>query len=197
MAHIANTAFEARITNGRFEDLANIAGKYQESATDVICSAGMLCTRASLMDCEGFTGVKNENTWVMNAATASATGADVIYACNTHDVNLVTDSVSGGVYAIGTNTLGLPLPAGRIGTFTRIEFDGESVYRFGAGNIDGSISTNTFFSIKDGLLKPEATAPNGKPYFSLRGTGKFIEGTTESITYYDVVAMKPLYAAAS
>lgn len=197
MAHIANTAFEARITNGRFEDLANIAGKYQESATDAICSAGMLCVRASLADCEGFTGVKNENTWVMNAAAATVTGEEVIFACNPHDVNLVTDSTSGGTYAIGTNTLGLPLPAGRFGTFTRIEFDGESVYRFGAGNFDGSISTNTYFSIKNGLLKPEATAPKGKPYFALRGTGKFIEGTTESITYYDLVAMKPLYAAAS
>ena len=31
MAFIANTAFEARIVNDRFDDLANIAGMYQVS----------------------------------------------------------------------------------------------------------------------------------------------------------------------
>ena len=192
MAYIANTAFEARITNGRFEDLANIAGRYQEDSADAICSAGMLCVRNGQTDCEGFANVKNENTWYMNAAASTVGAGDVIYACNTHDVNLLIDPIFGGQYAVGTNTLGLPAPAGRECTFTRIDFDGESVYRFGEGNVDGTVGTNTFFTIDDGLLSPAATAPQSGLYFSLRGTGKFIEGTTESFGYLDLCAEKPI-----
>lgn len=192
MAYIANTAFEARITNGRFEDLANIAGRYQEESADAICSAGMLCVRNGQTDCEGFANVKNENTWYMNAAASTVGAGDVIYACNTHDVNLLIDPIFGGQYAVGTNTLGLPAPAGRECTFTRIDFDGESVYRFGEGNVDGTVGTNTFFTIDDGLLSPAATAPQSGLYFSLRGTGKFIEGTTESFGYLDLCAEKPI-----
>lgn len=192
MAYIANTAFEARITNGRFEDLANIAGRYQESSADAVCSAGMLCVRNGQTDCEGFANVKNENTWYMNAAASTVGAGDVIYACNTHDVNLLIDPIFGGQYAVGTNTLGLPAPAGRECTFTRIDFDGESVYRFGEGNVDGTVGTNTFFTIDDGLLSPAATAPQSGLYFSLRGTGKFIEGTTESFGYLDLCAEKPI-----
>lgn len=192
MAYIAKTAFEARITNGRFEDLANIAGRYQESSADAICSAGMLCVRNGQTDCEGFANVKNENTWYMNAAASTVGAGDVIYACNTHDVNLLIDPIFGGQYAVGTNTLGLPAPAGRECTFTRIDFDGESVYRFGEGNISGTVGSNTFFTIDDGLLVPAASAPQSGLYFSLRGTGKFIEGTTASFGYLDLCAEKPI-----
>lgn len=192
MAYIANTAFEARITNGRFEDLANIAGRYQEDSADAICSAGMLCVRNGQTDCEGFANVKNENTWYMNAAASTVTASDVIYACNTHDVNLLIDPIFGGQYAVGTNTLGLPAPAGRECTFTRIDFDGESVYRFGEGNVDGTVGSNTFFTIDDGLLSPAASAPQSGLYFTLRGTGKFIEGTTEGFGYLDLCAEKPI-----
>ena len=192
MAYIAKTAFEARITNNEFEELAQIAGKYQESDVDEVCSAGILCVRGEQLDCEGFTGVKNENSWVMNAASSSVTADDVIYACDTHDVNIVVDPISGAQYAMGTNTLGLPAPKGRICNFCRIDFDGQSVYRFGEGNIDGTVGTNTFFTIDDGLLVPddEAPATAGSVYFELRGSGKFIEGTSESFGYYDVVAKK-------
>lgn len=192
MAYIAKTAFEARITNGRFEDLANIAGRYQEDSADAICSAGMLCVRNGQTDCEGFANVKNENTWYMNAAASTVGAGDVIYACNTHDVNLLIDPIFGGQYAVGTNTLGLPAPAGRECTFTRIDFDGESVYRFGEGNISGTVGSNTFFTIDDGLLVPAASAPQSGLYFSLRGTGKFIEGTTASFGYLDLCAEKPI-----
>lgn len=192
MAYIAKTAFEARITNGRFEDLANIAGRYQEDSADAICSAGMLCVRNGQTDCEGFANVKNENTWYMNAAASTVGAGDVIYACNTHDVNLLIDPIFGGQYAVGTNTLGLPAPAGRECTFTRIDFDGESVYRFGEGNVSGTVGSNTFFTIDDGLLVPAASAPQSGLYFSLRGTGKFIEGTTASFGYLDLCAEKPI-----
>ena len=192
MAYIPNTAFETRITNGRYDETVNITGKYQESATDVICSAGMLCKRAGLLDCEGFTAqsIKNENAYIMNQAESTDDANEVIYASNSYDWNLVSDPVSGGNFAIGCDTLGLPIPAGRLGTFTEIQFDGKSLYRFGAGNVSGSVSTNKFFTIDDGLLKPAASAPatNGALYFKLVGTGTFTVGTSVGATYYDVIA---------
>lgn len=190
MSFTAQTAFEARITNNEFDRLANIAGKYYVSTTPTDCDAGQLCVRDSLLDCEGFSGVKNENTWKMVAATSSATADDVIYACNTYDNQLVA-APNGNAYFIGMETLGLGVPAGRYGNFTRINFDGESVYRFGAGNVTYT-ATHQYFTIDAGKLVSSATAPtdDGSIYFTLRGTGNFVEGTSLSFGYYDVVACK-------
>lgn len=190
MAFIAKTAFEPRITNNQFNDLCNITGKYQASSEDADCSAGLLCVRSEQLPCEGFGSVLNENAWYMNAAAATNTVDDVIYACNTYDVQLLTNGSN--QYAVGTKTLGLGVPAGRYGTFTRIDFDNQSVYRFGEGNLSAAISTNKFFTIANGLLVPAAAAPTttGAVYFSLRGTGTFTEGTSASFAYYDVVACK-------
>ena len=197
MSFTANTAFEARITNNEFDDLCNITGKYYVSTTATDCSAGHLCVRDSLLDCEGFTGVKNENAWKMVDATDAATANDVVYACNTYESKLIPDG-DGHNYYIGSETLGLGVPAGRYGTFTKINFDGQSVYRFGAGNLSTAISTNTFFTIDDGQLVPAASAPTtaGAIYFKLHGTGKFVEGTSDSFTYYDVLACKNIIATA-
>lgn len=191
MSFTANTAFEARITNNENDRLANIAGKYYVSTTATDCDAGQLCVRDSLLDCEGFSGVKNENTWKMVAAANTNTADDVIYACNTYDNQLIS-APDGNNYFIGVRTLGLGVPAGRYSTFTRINFDGESVYRFGEGNVTLNTSTDTFFTIASGKLTSAAAAPtdDGSIYFELRGTGKFIEGTSESFGYYDVVAKK-------
>lgn len=196
MAFIAQTAFEARITNNRRDNLSHIAGLYQYNSAAADCSAGLLCVRASLAPNEGFdnpagTRVYNENTWIMNAATDAATVDTGIYACDTYDVQLLT-APDGNAYHIGLNTLGLGVPAGRYGNFTRINFDGESVYRFGIGNLSTAISTNTYFTIANGLLVPAASAPTttGAVYFQLRGTGTFVEGTGLAFTYYDVVACK-------
>lgn len=108
MSFIANTAFEARIVNDRFDDLANIAGKYYVSTTATDCSAGQLCTRDSLLDCEGFSGVKNENTWKMVKATNSTTAGTPIYACDPHDWPLIGNGRN--LWAVGTETLGLGIP---------------------------------------------------------------------------------------
>ena len=191
MAYIANTAFEARITNNDRDNLANVAGLYQASSANADCSAGLLVVRNGKVPVEGFTGLYNENTWYMNAATADANADDVIYACNTYDNQLVSGA-NGNAYFIGTATLGLGVPAGRYGNFTRINFDGQSVYRFGAGNLSAALSTNTFFTIANGLLVPAASAPAtaGAIYFELRGTGNFVEGTRDSFGYVDVVGRK-------
>ena len=190
MSFTANTAFEARITNNALDSLANIAGKYYVSTTATDCDAGQLCTRDSLLDCEGFSGVKNENTWKMVAATSSADANDVIYACNTYDTKLLSDGRNN--WFVGHETLGLGVPAGRYGNFTRINFDGQSVYRFGAGNVTLNTSTDTFFTIDAGKLTSTASEPTtaGKIYFTLRGKGNFVEGMSASFGYYDLVACK-------
>lgn len=188
MSFIANSAFEARIVNDRFDDLANIAGKYYVSTTPTDCSAGQLCVRDSLLDCEGFANVKNENTWKMVKANASTTAATPIYACDPHDWPLIGNGRN--LWAVGTETLGLGIPAGRYGAFRRIHFDNVSVYRFGVGNLTSALSTNQYLTISaDGLLTPAAAAPNsGLPYFKVQATGNFTEGTTASFGYVDAVA---------
>ena len=190
MSFTAQTAFEARITNNSRDNLSHIAGKYYVSTTATDCDAGQLCTRDSLLDCEGFSGVKNENTWKMVAATSSADANDVIFACDTYDNQLLT-APDGNNYFIGQQILGLGVPAGRYGNFTRINFDGESVYRFGAGNVTYT-ATHQYFTIDAGKLVSAATAPTtaGDIYFTLRGTGTFVEGNSASFAYYDLVACK-------
>ena len=201
MAYIANTAFEPRITNGRFDDEINIAGVYQYSSANAVCSAGFLCKRDGRLGNEGYdnpsgTRVYNENAWIMVDAVAADNEDEVIYACNTYDVQYVA-APDGNLYAVGAHTLGLPSISGRPCTFTRIDFGGQSVYRFGVGNLSAALSTNTYFTIANGLLKPEASAPTtaGAIYFELRGTGNFVEGNSASFGYVDVVAKKVSVAA--
>lgn len=196
MAYIAKTAFEARITNNEFNELCNITGRYQASSADADCSAGLLCVCAEQLPCAGFTGIKNDNAWYMNAADAAANVDTPVYAANTYEVQHLSGK-NGQLYAIGTETLGLGIPAGRDGTFTGIVFDNKHVYRFGEGNLSTAIGENTFFTIANGLLVPAASAPTkaGSIYFKLRGSGKFTEGTTASFGYYDLAACKVSVAA--
>ena len=185
------TAFEARVTNNFRDDLINVTGRYQASSADADCDAGRLVIRNGQLPCEGFTGVKNENAWYMNDATSTTNAGEVVYAANTYEVQMLQGK-HGNMYAVGTETLGLGIPAGRDGTFTKIVFDGDHAYRFGIGNVNAEISTNTFFTIDAGKLKPVAAAPtaNGALYFKLLDTGKFTEGTTASFEYVDVQACK-------
>ena len=196
MAFIEKTAFEARITNNDRENLSHIAGVYQAGEANADCSAGLLCVRKGQIPCEGFTGVYNENTWYMKAATAADKADSVIYACDTYDVQLLPGK-GGKLYAVGAETLGLGVPAGRYGNFTRIDFDGQSVYRFGEGNVTHSAESDKYFTINSGVLTSTTTKPvtDGALYFELRGTGKFTEGAGQSFGYYDLVACKPVVAA--
>ena len=195
MAFIENTAFEARIVNDRFDDLANIAGLYQASDAPADCSAGLLCVRDEQTPCEGFENILNENTWYFNAAGADANIDVPVYACDPHDWPLIGNGRN--LWAVGTETLGLGIPAGRYGSFRRIHFDNVSVYRFGVGNLSATLGDNTYFTIADGLLVPAAAAPTdaGSIYFQLRGQGNFTEGTTASFGYIDVVACRVSVAA--
>ena len=195
MAYIANTAFEARITNNSRDNLSHIAGLYQADGAAADCSAGFLCVRAGRAPAEGFdnpsgTRVYNENTWIMNVAEGPNADA-VVYACDTYDNQLVT-AANGNSYFIGTATLGLGVPAGRYGNFTRINFDNESVYRFGIGNISGDMEgSETAFAIANGLLSPGSEPTEaGEVYFKILGFGNLIEGTGQSFGYVDVMACK-------
>ena len=192
MASIAKTMFSQRVTNAQHDDLANITGKFVDGNGDAdICAAGFLCTRSAQLESEAYAGVYNENAWVMVAATDDADASTGVYACNTYNVNEIYDSVHGNKYKVGHSTLGLEVPAGERGTFTKIDFlSGDKIYRFGEGNMSASVSTNTFFTIDDGLLVPAASAPAtaGAIYFELVGTGAAIEGTYVSMTYYDLMA---------
>lgn len=191
MAFIPNTAFEARITNNSNDTLCNIAGKFQSGSplADADCSAGFLCVKGDLLPCEGFpAGVYNENTYSMIAATGAVLVSEPIYACNTYDNQLLANGANN--YFIGRKTLGLGVPAGRYGNFTRINFDGQSVYRFGAGNVTLNTSTDKFLVVNAGVLSSQAAAPSdaGTPYFKIVGTGNFVEGNTDSFGYYDCLA---------
>ena len=194
MAFIANTMFETKVTNAVFDETLNVAGKYQASSADADCSAGLLCVRASLLPNEGYTSINNTNAYIFNAA--ASTDITGIYACNPFQVQEGT-SARGNVYKIGAETLGLGIPAGEIDTFTEIQFDNKSIYRFGAGNLSAAISTNTYFTVANGLLVPAAAAPKaGTPYFKLVGSGVATEGAYASMTYYDVMACRDVNVAA-
>lgn len=193
MAFIANTMFETKVTNAVFDETLNVAGKYQYSAADADCSAGLLCVRASALPNEGYSGLYNTNAYIFNAA--ADTDITGIYACNPFQVQEAA-SQRGNVYKIGAETLGLGIPAGEVDTFTEIQFDNKSIYRFGAGNLSAAISTNTFFTVDDGLLVPGASAPKaGTPYFKLVGSGVATEGAYASMTYYDVMACRDVNVA--
>jgi hypothetical protein len=192
MASIAKTMFSQRVTNAQHDDLANITGLFVDGNGDAeVCAAGFLCTRSEQLDSDAYAGVKNDNAWEMIAATDSIDASTPVYACNSYNVNEIYDAVHGNVYKVGHSTLGLEVPAGERGTFTKIDFlSGDKIYRFGEGNMSTTVSTNTFFTIAAGLLVPGASAPAtaGAIYFELIGTGTAIEGTYASMTYYDLMA---------
>lgn len=190
MAYIKNTAFEARVSNNKRDDLVNVTGRYREDGENAECSAGILCVRDGKLPCEGFgASVFNENAWYMKAAPDTVNAGEVIYASNTYEWPTVTDARTNNTYALGRQTLGLSIPEGNDGTFTKVVFNGENVYRFGAGNISGELGENEFLTIEDGLLKPAASAPTatGAIYFTVEGTGNFVEGNTQSFAYVDVI----------
>lgn len=190
MAFLPKTAFEARIVNDRFDDLANVAGKYYTSTAAADCSAGLLVKRAEKLPCEGFANIANENAWAFVAAEATDNIDVPIYACDPHDWPLLGNGRN--LWAVGTETLGLGIPADRYGSFRRIHFDNVSVYRFGEGNTSDE-GASALYTIADGLLVPARSVPTdaGAVYFKqISLGGDFTEGTTASFGYIDVVACR-------
>ena len=189
MAAITNSAFELRVSNHMFDTTKNITGKFQNSTpADELCAAGFLVVPGNKLPNEGYgASVYNENAYLMGAAGTAT--ADALYACNTFNVQELTDSF-GNAYKVGTNTLGLPVPAGQRGTYTRL--DEGDICRFGIGNFTTAISTNGYATLgtstNAGKLVPGASAPTttGAWYFTIEGSGKFTQGAYASFDYVDV-----------
>lgn len=198
MAAITNSAFELRVSNHMYDTTKNITGKFQEGspAADAVCAAGFLVVPGERLPNEGYTDIKNENAYIMGAA-ATATDA-AIYACNTFNVQELTDAF-GNAYKVGTNTLGLPIPAGYRGTYTRI--DEGDMMRFGIGNFTTAISTNGYATIgtstNAGKLVPAASAPTttGALYFEIVESGTFTQGAYAGFGYVLVKAHRVNTAA--
>ena len=168
MAIIEKTAFEVKNSNIRFNDIQNVPGYFgtvsQGTFTPADCSAGMVCKSAALAPCEGYEdyGIMNGNTHQFVAAVSgSVTGNPSdhtgLYVCNTHDVEKMKDS-QGNVYNVGSNTLGLGLPAGERCAFTEL-IVGEK-YKWGEGNFSTLPTEGQgFATLANGLWVGAAAAP--------------------------------------
>ena len=188
MAAITNSAFELRVSNHMFDTTKNITGKFQNSTpADELCAAGFLVVPGDKLANEGYSGVYNENAYIMGAAGTAT--ADALYACNTFNVQELTDAF-GNAYKVGSNILGLAIPAGQRGTYTRL--DEGDICRFGIGNFTTAISTNGYgtlgTSTNAGKIVPAASAPTttGAWYFTIEGSGKFTQGVYAGFDYVDV-----------
>lgn len=178
-----NTAFELRVSNHVWEKQKNITGLYKPGETPATCYAGQLVAQGTQLPNEGYTGLNNENAWVMVGPGNGPTKD--IYACNTYNVNEIQDPVTSNIYKVGSNTLGLPIPAGQRGTYTRI--DEGDMMRFGVGNFTDVPTVGQYAGINaDGILVPSASIPTGinTLYFEVLSTGSFTQGAYASFTYY-------------
>lgn len=189
MAFTANTAFEVKVSNGIYNGLQNVAGKFGSfSGTDFTpadISAGFFAVQNSLIPSEGYEGITpailNGNTWYMVAASSGIvsgyTGDHTgIYAANTYDVNKV---VSGDLqYNLGAKTLGLGIPADNIGDFTEL-IVGEQ-YKFGAGNFASVPTVGQYVLISSGKWSAsQASAPTtGAVYGKVLRKEAFNEGAS-------------------
>lgn len=171
MSFIANTAFQFRMTNNRYNDLQNIAGRYGSLSGTVFtgadCSAGLVCEKGAHIPTGGY------------QMTLSASGGKDLYFCNPSDVQRLS-AANGNLYAVGVETLGLGIPADEMDTFTKA-IPGET-YAFGSGNFSTLVSTtNIYATIANGLLVGTSAAPAAGSgiYFEL-DTGLGIDTFTEA-----------------
>lgn len=187
MAYIANTAFEERVVN-KGDWTLRVPGKFNTSSP-AVCSAGFVVAKNGLLANEGYPAaayIDNLNAWDMIASTAGA--EDEIYFCNPYNVATLTD-LDGNDYRVGYGTLGLPLPSGEMGTFTKAEVG--SVYSFGAGNFSAApTTTNKYCAVSSGLLVPDDEAPASGWYLELIEIGNFTEGRYLGGAKYTLVAKK-------
>lgn len=194
MAAIDKAAFELRVSNHMYDTTKNITGKYQESATDAVCSAGVICVPGTRLPLDGYTGLYNENAWIMGVSSAGA--EDAIYACNPHDVQQLTDPLGNG-YRVGVNTLGLAVPAGKRETFTRLD-EGDHI-RVGIGLFTTTIGDSDIVAIvANGKLTPDDDVPTTAGwYFEILGQGTFTVGTFAGMKYADLIVRRKYVADAA
>jgi hypothetical protein len=181
MAFIANTAFQIRRSNDRYEDLQHRTGLYGSFSdgtfTAADASAGLLCNIGDGIPAGG------------NYMTLAADGSDKLYAANPTDVQRLTNGDN--TYAVGVKTLGLGIPAGTKDAFLELR-EGES-YAFGPGNFSTLVTTtNKYATVSNGLLVGTSTAPSAGDgwYFELdaeMGIDTFTEANYNAFARYNLV----------
>lgn len=180
MSYISETAFQIRRSNDRFDDLQHRTGLYGsfsgENFTPADCSAGLLCNIGDGIPAGG------------NYMTIAADGTKKLYACDTTDVQRLTNGAN--TWAVGVETLGLGIPAGEKNAFTEIK-EGET-YAFGPGNFSTLMTTpNKYATVTNGLLVGTSTLPTSGWYFELdaeMGIDFFVEGNHNAFSRYNLVA---------
>lgn len=179
MAFIAETAFQIRRSNDRYDDLQHRTGLYGSFSgstfTPADASAGLLCNIGDGIPAGG------------NYMTLAADGAAKLYAANTTDVQRLTNGDH--TWAVGVETLGLGIPAGEKNDFTELKV-GET-YAFGPGNFSTLVTTTDKYArVSDGLLVGTDSAPASGYYFELdteMGIDAFVEANYNAFSRYNLV----------
>lgn len=176
--------FEITNSNSVNDQEQNVAGKFGTGTgagfTGATCRQGTLCVTNGRIPIEGYESyvdsnsnpiLLNNRTYFFNVAAdgEGAIGGDTgIYAYNCYHTNEAVDA-NGNVYRVGGSDLGLSLPAGQRGTFTKIKL-GET-YSFGVDNFSTAPSAGVrtgYATIANGFLVYSSTAPSA-------GTGLYFE----------------------
>ena len=181
MSFIANTAFQIRRSNDRYDDLQHRTGLYGSFSGSTFipddASAGLLCNIGDGIPAGG------------NYMGLASDGSQKLYAANTTDVQRLT--AGDNTWAVGVNTLGLGIPAGEKNDFTELKL-GET-YAFGPGNFSTLVTTtNKYATVSDGLLVGTSTEPSAGDgwYFELdteMGIDFFVEANYNAFSRYNLV----------
>lgn len=184
MSFINQTAFQFRRSNDRYEDLQTITGLFGAASGDTFagadCSAGFLCNKGAGIPAGGF------------QMTVAADGSDELYACNTTDIQRLSNGAN--TWAVGVETLGLGIPADSKGAYTHLRA-GET-YAFGPGNFSTLMSAELpYATVANGLLVASASAPEAGAgyYFEMDtelGIDWFVEGNGNAFARYNLMLKK-------
>lgn len=184
MSFVAETAFQIRRSNDRYEDLQHRTGLYGSFSGSVFtaddASAGLLCNIGDGIPAGG------------NYMGLASDGTKKLYAANTTDVQRLTNG--NNTWAVGVETLGLGIPAGNKDCFTELVV-GET-YAFGPGNFSTLVTTtNKYATVVNGLLSGKSGQPSAADgyYFELdteMGIDFFTEANYVAFSRYNLVVRK-------
>ena len=184
MAFTANTAFQIRRSNDRYDDLQHRTGLYGSfSGSDFTAAdadAGLLCNIGDGIPAGG------------NYMTLAADGTLPLYAANTTDVQRI--AAGDNKWAVGNKTLGLGIPAGVKDDFTELKV-GET-YAFGPGNFSTLVTTtNKYATVANGKLSGTSVKPSAADgyFFELdteMGIDFFTEANYNAFSRYNLKVCK-------
>ena len=179
---ISEYAFQPRRWNNRYDDLQTITGLYGSwsgaSFITASCNAGTICNKGDGIPAGG------------NYMVVASDGSAELYLCNPCDVERLSDAKN--TWAVGAETLGLGLPIGKKGPFTKAKV-GET-YAFGPSNFATLVTaSDKYATVSNGLLVGTSNAPSAGDgwYFELdteMGIDAFVEGNYNAFSRYNLVA---------